>query len=583
MFAAGPTLLLLLLPLTPLPPQEDGAEEPPEVQTNPWTGVPVKSHEQILAERESVALATVEQPLVREYFKRVPWTARELGYAAYDGHEGQFDLAQSARWLRLLADSSGELLHVAPHLLEPVRRVDHAWLASWMHAEILTTSSLPATRRDPAWYVEGVFRAIRSLAEARTPDEPERVAALSRRLSFVPDIWAEARRNLRDPVPMWTEHGIELAFDLVFYLEGPLEGAFAESFAGGLDPDSFHGPRREALEETREFIRWLEGVRLARDHRSWSMDPRTWEDLIQTLSGVRLTRDELKVLLLRDLARMQRQLGERVELEPTPAPSLRPPAVQQNLRIGLDGSRELAVAARLLAPGDPSPAARTRTAAQRGGPPLRRLPASGGDWILEVQLPADHWMADMRATRESLLSRTALAAAGVRHGAAGETGLYHQIARRETVTRGSLVNRCTVEGFGLYATDWVPRVDWVENPFRASEGVRAELVRVRLIEAARLYASLQLHGESLPPPDVVTDFHGHTGFDVATCQREILEIMRDPLRGIGYLGYREIRSLEEDLNIPSLREEGAIRLTRVTLTKNPCARVSDIRSYLSPR
>jgi hypothetical protein len=138
-------------------------------------------------------------------------------------------------------------------------------------------------------------------------------------------------------------------------------------------------------------------------------------------------------------------------------------------------------------------------------------------------------------------------ALGVRHGLAGE-GLFDRVrAADERPFAALLEARLLREGVGLYAVDWVRRVDWVENPLRADEELVAELGRMLALESMRLVTSIELHAEGLELDEAALALQRRTGLHLEQARLEARAALRDPLRGVGALGLLELHALERRL------------------------------------
>jgi hypothetical protein len=178
--------------------------------------------------------------------------------------------------------------------------------------------------------------------------------------------------------------------------------------------------------------------------------------------------------------------------------------------------------------------------------------------------------------RRALLGPDALRAIGMRFGLPGEALLAARARERPTPGQALLWNRSVVEGFGLYALDWLPRVDWVENPLAADADLAAAMVRERMAEALRLFATIAVHVEGLSEDEAVESLRRVGGYDPGTARREVSESRRDPLRGVGLVGLWELLELERSL-ARSLPADLALGRTLRLVSGQPAVRPLDIR------
>jgi hypothetical protein len=165
------------------------------------------------------------------------------------------------------------------------------------------------------------------------------------------------------------------------------------------------------------------------------------------------------------------------------------------------------------------------------------------------------------------------AALGVRYGLAGEA-LFALRAPRNVPAMLVDDNRLVRSGLGLFALEWLRRVDRVENPFREDEAKAREFEQQRGYEAARFLAALELHAEGLSLDEAVQAFRRRTSVDADTAFAEVMAAQRDPLHGVGYLGLLELRALEARL-AEVVGAKKALRLCLLLVGRHPELRPLD--------
>jgi hypothetical protein len=214
---------------------------------------------------------------------------------------------------------------------------------------------------------------------------------------------------------------------------------------------------------------------------------------------------------------------------------------------------------------EPAPAAgrlsvRVNQAWTVPGAPFVARASENGRLRIELELPGPATPATVAATRRSLASPAAQRAAALRHGFPGQLLLRVIAARNAGGARDLVLQRAVLEGWGLWALDWSTRVDWVENPLAADAELSTEVRRAQVFEAARLLASLEQHAEGLPEEEAAHAFRRRTQVDIDTARNEVRAAQHDPLLGIGFLGYLELRALEDRLAAASSRHEAIASL-----------------------
>jgi len=144
-----------------------------------------------------------------------------------------------------------------------------------------------------------------------------------------------------------------------------------------------------------------------------------------------------------------------------------------------------------------------------------------------------------------------------------------------------ILNRATLEGWGLYVLDWLPRMTWIENPYAKDREFRSAAAYSLTVEAARLLACIELHHEHIPTQEAADSFARRTGFDPESALLEVHRALHDPLHGIGYLGYLELKRNEQQLAATSAPEIALLTMVRFTL-RTPHLRPVDMRKNMFP-
>jgi hypothetical protein len=184
---------------------------------------------------------------------------------------------------------------------------------------------------------------------------------------------------------------------------------------------------------------------------------------------------------------------------------------------------------------------------------------------LELLLPSITWSADRRADRLSMLFPRPLAALGLRHGMVGEA-LYSISARTDPRPFASTVVRPALrQGFGLFALDWIPRLQHEDSPFMADAELARAIDLQQALEAARLLASLELHAEGLSVEEALVAFLRRTEVDPDQARAEVLTALLDPTHGLGALVRHELRELETRLERLLGPSKALPRLLRLVL------------------
>lgn len=529
------------------------------------------------------AWSRVTGALLPEFLTRHPDRALERAWPGISEHPlGTFGSAATLRWRDTLTRALTELEPLEALDLPRMARAQLAALADRLEAELLLLGGRTPSTSDPVGYVQRAFRALQAAAEAEWMPPERRQATLALLLQELPAYFRDARVSLVDPAAQW----IDLALldlddlqELLLEIEASLpEDSVARAPKTGRAPSPAPGSApRAALDG---FRSWLLELRPSAGGRPPCLDAKEWQRLARLWSGTTWSASEIKTHCLRELARLD--LSARMERPGNPRASDAPDLAQQAWSASAR-ALQLGVEAHLLrARLEPQAVEFALEVSPRMRPELAWLRPSGPDSMrVYLALPHGSWPPGEAITRKRSL-QDARAALGVRYGMVGEALYALQNRACRSAPALLLDNRLLQEGFGLFALDWVSRVDWIENPFHTGEEKTHEEQELafdsqRGLEAARLLAAIELHVEGLSLEESAQGFQRRTGIDRDTARVEALAAQRDPLHGLGYLGLIELRGLEQRLARLTKPREG-LRLCLLLALRHPDLRPVDMAS-----
>lgn len=488
--------------------------------------------------------------LVSAYTARHPDRALELAWPeAQTLVLGKHGSSATLVWREALRDGLTRLSSFDSRSLARADLARLKALGDWLEAELLLLDSLSPSTTSPSSYVLRALRTLRAADEALWVPPEERRKLVASMLGELPDYFRDARISLVAPSPLAIDLGLEDLADLNQIVRRLEAENLPKSAPAGSSPPARSGkktspptppPPHAALDG---FQRWLLELRPSAGGLSPRLDAGEWQRLVDLSSGRPWEPGEVKVRCLRELARLD-------------LPSLPEPG-----------------RSRKKAPATEGLVSRTWTASEyvldlgkRAGLLDATLAADSLQFALEESLRTDTRSVELRSGLQALCGHLELShsawsptravyrnraimgaqqtALGVRHGLVGEALIERSRRGTPDTLQLLLDNRLVLEGFGLFAQDWVMRVDWVDNTLRSDEELTRALAWQRGVEAARLVAALELHAEGLSLDEASQAFQRRTGADPETAMAESLAAQRDPLHGIGFLGLLEFEALE---------------------------------------
>ena len=543
---------------SPAKPAPEGKK--PEPLPPPTPRSPAKNPEQLV------------ELLLAAWFERHPDEAIARAWpGAAQLRLGTFGATATLRWRSALDEAQRDLARFTLDASAPAAlRAERQTLSDWIAQQKLELGR-NLVAQDPSAYVRRVHHTLRALLEAPGLDEGPRIARASALLAELPAYFADARASLVAPRQEWVELALLDLADLEDLIRAALPAPAAEKAAAkpGAKSAGTRKPAPEpgapALRAVGEFRTWLLELHPPPGDSPTRLRGEDFARLVRLASGCELELGELEARALREIARADlgaRRAGPDI---------LEHSGIPERIATAAKRALELAQEARLLnLPLYPKNVEFLLEVSARTQPELLSLRAGPRD-VARAFVAAPHasWSVARARTRAGALQPFQQLALGIRHGMVGEA-LYTRQARASKRPLAAFVgNRAVREGLGLYALDWIRRVDWVENPFLTDERLVVELERQRLHEAARFLAALELHAEGLSLSEAAHAFERRTRVDGDTAMAEALAARLDPLHGIGYVGAVELARLEQGLARFAHGPRAGIGLTLATVLAHP--------------
>lgn len=496
-------------------------------------------------------LDDVSNELTRAVFRRRPWLAAERGWEEVGLGVGRYGFADRAWWIHTIEDLEDALDDMRHVDLTPEQTARFHALAGATSVERIQHES----RSQERWSAESFVRRIQLILGGRIsspPYSPTAQAEVLHVLDELPGYWKSARQSLVSPVEAWTREGMIELDQLEHFLS-----ARRDEFANGFDDEARAevGVRFDAaIADIAAFREWLEDAPTGIGGSEVRVEARRWEAMVRAATGTEWTTEEIKVRLTRDLARAERDYGPR--WRDAGAVVTNGSVFDTNALVSLSmRALELARSVLDLPALDADITLRFE--------PLETPLCIGNETSgLDGNIETIHLDPSL-LLRDDFGTRAALA---LRYGYPGEAFFRNQARAAEDPFARYLWGVGAAEGFGLYALDWIQRIDAPDNVFRDDRTFAAEAARQRLVEGARLLAALEFHAQGLSTDEVAEGLRRRTGLDLERALQEAHNVVSDPLLGVGYLVWAELRLFEDALGEEEDAHGAIGRTLRATLS-----------------
>ena len=452
---------------------------------------------------------------------------------------------------------------IHPEKLDPATRIDYDLLRTGMNGNLNYLTELRGWENDPGQYNYGG-----SLLSMITVDyEPldQRMRSLTRRLTQVPRQLANARLNLKNPPPMFTQFAMGDFEGTISFLENDVTRAFASVTNPTLRAE-FDAAKKTAVAATKDHIAWMQSTLLPASHGSYILGEDKYLKRLRYEEMIDLPIDTLLAVGQRELDRLEaryREAMQRVDPNATPEAIVarmradHPPAdsILDYARACCEEARAFTIQCGFIAIPEnahitvrPTPefaASRSFASFDAPGP----FETKADDAYYNITLPDPKWPKQQTEEHLQGFNRWTLPSVSVHEVYPGHY-VHHLYGKRApSMVRKSIGSGAFAEGWGLYTEEGLLDEGFHKDDPRVAVGV----MRWALVRACRLQVGIRVHTRGMSLEDGTKFFMEHAGLERANAEREAGRAAFDPTYSVYTLGALEIRKLRDDLK----REQGA--------------------------
>lgn len=506
------------------------------------------------AERSFAALVG---RFTRDYYTFHPSQATVWGLHEYDSLLEDRSRSAIDHEIARLRRELAQAKRIDAAQLSDSSRVDYDLVVRQVDGQIFDLTEIRRWENDPSSYnyAEAIFGLV-----ARGYATPEqRLRAVVARLRQVPRLLEAAKRNLKNPPPMFSQFAEQEFEGSIDFLEREVPAAFTAVRDSSL-LKRYEEAKRTAEEATRGFIRWVHDDLQPRSHGSFVLGADRYRRKLFYDEMVDLPLDSLLALGERELNRLearyasaakkvrpQLSLDEIVQLmrrDHPSADSLIPYAnhLLEDIRAFCVSSRFIAIPSEVRCIVRPTPSfAAERSFASLDAPgPFER---EADEAYYNITMPNPSW--DSARVEQHLqgYSRWTLPSVCIHEAYPGHYVHFLYAKRAPTLVRKTMGCGSFAEGWGLYVEEAL-----IDRGF-AKEDPRVEfgMLRWALVRACRFQVGLRVHTRGMSLDDAIAYFMEHARMERANAEREAYRAAFDPTYIVYTLGALQIRKLRDDV------------------------------------
>jgi uncharacterized protein (DUF885 family) len=258
------------------------------------------------------------------YFKYSPTAGTTAGFHQYDTQLEDYSAATIQREIADLHAFEKKIAAIDASALDTSVSADRDILLNNIHSQLLSLEVIRNWEKNPDNYSSGITSSIFSLMERPFAPTNTRLRATIAREKQIPQVFAEARKNLKNPPRIFTEIALEQIDDLVSFFQNDVPAAFLS----GTDPATdaaakaaFAKSNAVVIQSLKDYAAWMKSDLLPRSNGDYRLGADTFRKKLLYDEMVDLPLDRLLEIAYADLHKNQADFKRIAhELDPNKTP-----------------------------------------------------------------------------------------------------------------------------------------------------------------------------------------------------------------------------------------------------------------------
>jgi uncharacterized protein (DUF885 family) len=505
------------------------------------------------------------------YFKFAPTAGTGAGLHQYDAQLEDYSAAGMQREAAALHDFEKKLMAIDPSALDAEPAADYQILLNNVRGQLLQLETVRGWEKNPDNYSSGVTNAIFVIMERAYAPANVRLRAVIERERQIPQVFAEARKNLKNPPHIYTEIALQQIDDDVSFFEHDVPSAFA-SADDAQEKAEFAKSNAAVIEALKSYGAWMKSDLLPRSDGDFRWGADTFSKALAYNEMVDIPLDRLLQIGYADLhknqaefarvakeidpAKMpQQELAELAAMHPAPDKLLQAFHDRFNSEIGFIHAHHI-----ITIPSDVQPTLEEtppfeRATTQASMDPPGPFEKNSNKAYFNVTLPDPSWSAQHTSEYMAAFNLGTIVSTSVHEAYPGHYVQFLWQPEFPSTIRKVLGANTNIEGWAHYCEQMMLDEGYGQSGAGAASEREAKLIRLgqlqdALLRDARFVAGIRMHtgvGGALTIPEA-EDFFVKEGYQA----RPIAEVetkrgTADALYLYYTLGKLEIMKLREDV------------------------------------
>ena len=253
-------------------------------------------------------------------FKFMPTVGTSAGLHGYDTQLEDYSAANVAREIAALHEWEKKIAAMDTSALDAEPAADRNILLNQIRSALLQLEVVRGWEKNPDIYSSGVTGSIFTLMERPYAPVNTRLRAAIAREKQMPQVFVEARKNLKNPPKIYTEIALEQVDGLVSFFQHDVPEAFAAADDAAAKAE-FAKTNAAVVSALQSYGQWLKVDLLPRSHGDFRYGADTYAKALAYNEMVDVPLDHLLQIGLDDLHRNQAEFARVAkEVDPTKTP-----------------------------------------------------------------------------------------------------------------------------------------------------------------------------------------------------------------------------------------------------------------------
>lgn len=254
------------------------------------------------------------------YFKFAPTAGTAAGLHEYDTRLENYSAAAIQRQIAALHLYEHKVAAIDPSALDASVADDREILLSSIRSQLLSLEVIRNWEKNPDNYSSGITGSVFVLMSRNFAPVDTRLRAVVEREKQMPQVFLEARKNLKNPPRIFTEIALEQIDGLVSFFQKDVPSAFLDASNPGTKTE-FARSNAAVVQSLKDYGAWMRSDLLARSNGDYQLGDDTFTKKLKYDEMVDIPLDRLLEIAYADLHKNQAEFARVAkEVDPDKTP-----------------------------------------------------------------------------------------------------------------------------------------------------------------------------------------------------------------------------------------------------------------------